>query len=87
MEMAKGAQVQYSWAAVGGGTNFDMHGTQKSGSETSYKKGRGAASDQGTLTAGFDGTHGWFWRNRGKAAITITLKTNGAYANLKKVVK
>lgn len=87
MDMPSGAKVQYSWITEGGGVNFDMHGTQKSGKESSYKKGRGAKSDEGTLTAAYDGTHGWFWRNRGKADVTITLKTNGAYANLQQIKK
>ena len=87
MDMPKGAKVQYSWATEGGVVNFDMHGTPKSGKETSYKKGRGAKSDEGTMTAAYDGTHGWFWRNRGKADVKITLKTNGAYSNLHQIKK
>jgi len=87
MDMPKGAKVQYSWTAEGGVVNFDMHGTQKSGKESSYKKGRGAKSDEGSMTAAYDGTHGWFWRNRGKADVKITLKTNGAYSNLHQIKK
>jgi hypothetical protein len=50
-----------------------------------YKKGREVASDSGTLTAAYDGSHGWFWRNRGSRDVTITLKTNGAYTEIKRV--
>ena len=50
-----------------------------------YKKGREVASDSGTLTAACDGSHGWFWRNRGSRDVTITLKTNGAYTEIKRV--
>ena len=86
--MVKGAQVQYSWTAEGGVVNFDMHGTvPKSGSETSYKKGRGAGKDDGVMTAGFDGAHGWFWRNRGDKDVKITLRTSGAYQDLARVTK
>ncbi len=59
--------------------NYDMHGTPGSGKETSYKAQRGVAGDEGTLTAGFDGSHGWFWRNRGKQDVKISLHTEGAY--------
>ncbi len=45
---------------------------------TSYEKGRGVEKDDGVLAAAFDGNHGWFWRNRGKKDVTITLRTEGA---------
>ncbi len=41
-------------------------------------------SDKGELTALFDGTHGWFWRNRTTGNVTIVLNTTGDYLNLKK---
>lgn len=86
MTMSKGAQVRYSWSVEGGVVNYDMHGTPgKGGAETSYKAARGVSSDTGVLTAGFDGAHGWFFRNRGREAVTVNLKTSGAYANLKRV--
>jgi len=37
------------------------------------------------LEAAFDGNHGWFWRNRGQADVTITLRTNGDYADIKQM--
>ena len=39
-----------------------------------------------TLTAVFTGSHGWFWRNRTGAPVTITLITDGAYSEVKRVV-
>lgn len=30
--------------------------------------------------------HGWFWRNRSNADVTVTLKTNGDYASIKRVL-
>ena len=32
---------------------------------------------QGSFTAPFDGTHGWYWRNRTKEVVTVTLRTEG----------
>jgi hypothetical protein len=84
MTMAKGAQARFSWTVAGGAVTFDMHGTPWHRIETSYKKGNGASNGTGTLTAAFDGTHGWFWRNRGTEPVTITLKVEGAYTDLKK---
>ena len=82
----KGAQIQYSWRAEGGVVNYDMHGTRTPVPlESSYKTARGVASDEGVLTAGFDGTHGWFFRNRGSQPVKITLKTSGAYRDLKRM--
>jgi hypothetical protein len=86
LTMVKGAAVQFDWTVEGGVVNYDMHGTPRGGgNETSYKTERGVAKQTGTLTAGFDGSHGWFWRNRGTQPVTIKLKVEGAYSELKKM--
>lgn len=85
MTMARDAQAKYSWSVEGGIVNYDMHGTPGVGKERSYKNARGVGADEGVLTAAFDGEHGWFFRNRGDKPLTITLRTNGAYSNLKKM--
>ena len=78
--------MQFDWMVEGGVVNYDMHGTPRGGGkETSYKTERGVAKQSGTLTAGFDGSHGWFWRNRGTQPVTIKLKVEGAYSELKKM--
>jgi hypothetical protein len=85
LEMKQGAKATYSWTATGE-VNYDLHGDGGGGKETSYKKGRGTAKDEGTLTAGFDGHHGWFWRNRTKAEVSVTIRTEGQYAAMKRVM-
>lgn len=85
LTMFKGAKVNFTWKVQGGAVNYDMHGTPWTKIETSYKKGREVAEDSGVLEAKFDGTHGWFWRNRGAQTVTITLKVEGAYTDLKKM--
>ncbi|MGL4635091.1 MAG: transmembrane anchor protein [Beijerinckiaceae bacterium] len=85
MTMVKGAKVNFSWKVMGGAVNYDMHGTPWTKIETSYKKGRDVAEDAGVLEAKFDGGHGWFWRNRGTQNVTLTLKVEGAYTDLKKM--
>lgn len=85
LSMAKGAKVNFTWAVEGGVVNFDMHG-DGSGEEISYEKGRAVPGAEGVLEASFDGKHGWFWRNRGKTDVTVTLKTDGEYADIKRVM-
>jgi hypothetical protein len=87
MVLPHGGQVDYSWRAEGGVVNYDMHGSPSSGGkESSYKTSRGVTADDGKLTAGFDGSHGWFWRNRGKGDVTITLRTKGAYPAIRRMM-
>ena len=45
-----------------------------------YEKGRGQTSGEGSFEAAFDGDHGWFWRNRDDAAITVNLRLRGDYS-------
>lgn len=83
--MTEGAEVAFSWTVAGGVVNFDLHG-DGGGKSTSYEKGRAVPGAEGTLKAAFTGNHGWFWRNRGRADVTVTLRTDGDYAELKRVL-
>ncbi len=83
--MDKGAQARFEWTANGGLLNYDTHG-DGGGRSISYEKGRGVPGDEGLLVAAFDGNHGWFWRNRTKQDVTLTLRTTGAYRDLKRVL-
>ena len=83
--MKAGAKANYSWTANGAMVNFDTHG-DGGGRSIMYEKGRGVPGDEGILEAAFDGNHGWFWRNRTNSDVTVTLKTNGDYIELKRVV-
>lgn len=84
LEMKKGAKAKYVWTATDE-VNYDLH-ADGSGTSTSYKKGRGVPRDEGEVVAAFDGMHGWFWRNRTKSDVTVTLRTNGAYLAIKRVL-
>jgi hypothetical protein len=86
-DLIKGQKISYSWTTSGGKVNHDTHGEPKTdpNAATSYSKGRGVEQDEGTLEAAFDGSHGWFWRNRGNKPVTVTLKTSGDYAEIKRV--
>jgi hypothetical protein len=85
LEMAKGALVKYEWTATGGVVNHDTHGDNPQKQFISYKKGTGVGSDAGDLVAQFDGSHGWFWRNRGQSDVTVTIKATGAHTSMKRV--
>lgn len=86
LEMKKGAKANFSWTVEGGVVNFDMHADGAGQQSTSYEKGRAVPSQEGVLEAAFDGKHGWFWRNRGKADVIVTLKVNGDFATMKRVM-
>ena len=85
LEMAIGATVKYEWTVSGGVVNHDTHGDNPQKQFISYKKGTGVEGDAGELVADFDGSHGWFWRNRGQSEITVTIKASGAYDSMKRV--
>lgn len=89
LDMRKGAKVAYRWETRGGTVNYDAHGDPvqaPAGFYHGYGKGREVSSDEGTLEAAFDGKHGWFWRNRSKAEVTVTLKADGEYTAIKRVL-
>jgi hypothetical protein len=80
--MEEGAIAQFEWTANGGVLNYDTHG-DGSGQRTSYEQGRAVPGQEGELVAAFTGNHGWFWRNRTDGPVTVTLRTRGAYAEMK----
>lgn len=90
LEMKKGAKATYSWTVSGGGNvNYDMHGEPHNAppkSSHSYKTGRFTESDKGTLEAKFDGDHGWFWRNRSGKEVTVTVRAEGDFTAMKRVL-
>lgn len=84
LRMKEGEKALYEWSVDGGAVNFDTHG-DGGGRSISYVKGRGVPSDKGELIAAFTGNHGWYWRNRGQAEVTLTLRTRGAYADMQRI--
>ncbi len=88
LTMRKDIRVRYEWASAGGPVNYDSHGDPVGAAKSfyhGYGKGRNASGDAGTLVAAFDGKHGWFWRNRSDAQVTVTLKTSGGYDKIERV--
>lgn len=79
--MVEGQEASYAWVAEGGRINFDLH-AHGGGQSHTYEKGRGETMGEGELVAPFDGEHGWFWRNRDRQDVTVTLQLRGAYGEL-----
>ena len=76
--------IIYSWTADGK-VYYDFHNQTepKDGSEPTslrYKEVQEATSAHGSLTAPFDGIHGWYWLNLEAHPVTITLKVTGFYS-------
>ena len=87
--MKEGAKVDYLWSVEGGVVNYDTHGDPYDaprGFYHGYGKGRATLRTRGTLEAAFDGKHGWFWRNRTDKPVTVTLRTEGDYISIKRVI-
>ena len=84
LKMVEGDKAQFSWSVQGGVVNFDTHGDGM-GRSVSYEKGRRVANDEGELIAAFTGNHGWYWRNRSEANVTVLLRTGGTYSDIKRV--
>ena len=88
LTMAKGAIVKYDWKTSGGGVNYDTHGDLVNAPKDfyhGYGKGRNETKQSGTLTAAFDGKHGWYWRNRNKESVTVTLTVEGQFSEMKRI--
>ncbi|HWW70479.1 MAG TPA: transmembrane anchor protein, partial [Duganella sp.] len=83
--MRKGEHFVFSWGTDGAPVKADMHGepeNAKPNEFTTYWKEPRQTGAQGSFTAGFDGIHGWFWRNKGEHPVTITVKVNGFHQKL-----
>ena len=80
----KGATLKFMWKTNQGKLFFDFHGEPK-GDTRGYFKSFNKDTLQvskGSLTAIFDGTHGWYWKNNNSFPLTITLNLSGQYKRL-----
>lgn len=87
VRMAKDATLIYAWEVVGEvdprDFRFDQHGhtTPKPGegmTVTTWRQGFGL-SQQGALTAPFDGIQGWQFSNAGEKPVVVRLRLAGFY--------
>lgn len=83
--MQAGDSFVFRWETRGGPVKVDMHGERPNAADgefTSYWKEKELGSAQGSFTAPFEGTHGWYWRNKGETPVTVTVRTTGFYKDI-----
>lgn len=85
--MKAGDELQYRWSTDGPKVNFEFHGEEAgaaSSDYTSYEKGSSAGGN-GKFRAPFDGTHGWYWRNRTGQPLTIKVEATGVFQKFERI--
>ena len=86
LTMSEGGSVRYEWWTVGGPVSWDAHGEPTdppAGFYHGYGRGQESESDEGVLTAAFDGLHGWLWTNGTDQVLTVTLRVEGDFQELR----
>lgn len=73
-----GDGIVFRWKATGD-VALDMHGERPDakGTWTSYAVERAQREASGTFIAPFDGSHGWYWQNRGTEPVTVDIQVAG----------
>ncbi len=84
--LVKGATLIYSWKTNGGEIlNHDFHGepvNAKGDEFESFILEDGVSESRGSLIAPFTGVHGWYWKNKSKAPVTVVLSASGFYTDI-----
>lgn len=80
----KYGSIKYEWTTDKGIVYIDFHGEVKQENPPEnvfYESYTLAYSNNmaGTLTAPFEGKHGWYFRNETKEDIVVTIRLNGQY--------
>ena len=74
-------KVTYEWLTDGPSLYFDLHG-EPQGDTTGYFESYAIATlngMQGSFTAPFAGSHGWYWKNKSDLPISVQLMVKGQY--------
>ncbi|MFT7485261.1 MAG: hypothetical protein ACI9F9_001108 [Candidatus Paceibacteria bacterium] len=79
--IVEGEPLKFDWSSDSGELFYDFHGEPKGAAKDVFESfAAGTASGaKGTLTTPFEGTHGWYWKNRGTEPVHVTLVTSGRY--------
>ena len=86
LKMDKGKAASYKWWSDKGKVNFDVHADSDPLKIKYHPYYKGSEIKRaGILKAAFDGYHGWFWRNRTKDTLVVTLETKGDYLEIVRV--
>jgi len=79
--MAQYQKLEYEWITDGSALYFDLHG-EPEGDTTGYFESYAIATlgeMKGSFTAPFSGSHGWYWKNKTDAPVTVQLIVKGEY--------
>ena len=76
-----GQKMKHEWEVDQSALYFDFHGEPLGGEKGFFESYAVSTTSgaRGTLTAPFDGVHGWYWKNKGEALARVTLVTSGSY--------
>lgn len=86
VSMKQGQKISYTWKVDGWSVNYNVHWESAIWWQTyEYTKWVQKNSFVGEIEAKFDGTHWWFFRNREKNDVTITVQVNWEFENLRQV--
>ena len=80
-----GKVITYSWQIDHGLVYSDFHGHDPAvGNQfwVRYREHQEGSGHNGSLTAPFDGEHGWYWVNLTEAPLTVTLTVSGFHDDI-----
>jgi hypothetical protein len=84
--LAKGATLIYTWKTKNAEkVNHDFHGEPVDAKENEFESfilEDQVSESKGTLIAPFTGVHGWYWKNKTGAPVTVALKASGFYTDI-----
>jgi hypothetical protein len=85
LTMQQDEKAVFEWHTDGESLAVDVHGDGAAEQFISYET-LTTSDHAGELTAGFTGTHGWYWQNKSRRSVEVTLRTKGNYSALKRVL-
>ncbi|MAI37074.1 hypothetical protein [Alteromonas sp.] len=79
--MKQHEKMTYEWLTDGASLYFDLHG-EPEGDTTGYFESYAIATTnemKGSYTTPFEGSHGWYWKNKSDKPVSIQLMVKGQY--------
>lgn len=82
-QLKAGEGLVFHWSASAD-VAVDMHGERLNAKNawTSYAVESSQHESSGTFVAPFEGSHGWYWKNRGTEPITVEIEVTGFQPDL-----
>ncbi|WP_374360254.1 transmembrane anchor protein [Pseudoduganella danionis] len=84
--LRKGQALIYAWKTSNGEQVLqDFHGEPPNAGKNEFEsfiKDKAASESRGVLIAPFTGEHGWYWKNKSAAPVTVILQASGFYTDI-----